>query len=122
MPAANSPPGGATAAAAAPARPGELEPLVRRSFGVIRRLSAVRSCSSVRALGCCPFARGRSRRSPRRGPLISRGYAVAVIGMAADRELAQTIQQACDSEACIDLTGYTATLRASPCCSTSACS
>ena len=43
--------------------------------------------------------------------LIGRGYAVAVIGMAADRELAQTIQRACKSTACVDLTGYTETVR-----------
>jgi ADP-heptose:LPS heptosyltransferase len=29
----------------------------------------------------------------------------------ADRELAQTIQRACESEACIDLTGYTRSVR-----------
>ena len=42
---------------------------------------------------------------------IERGYAVAVIGVAADRELAQTIQRACDRTACVDLTGYTKTMR-----------
>jgi ADP-heptose:LPS heptosyltransferase len=42
---------------------------------------------------------------------VRRGHAVAVIGVAADRELARTIVDACDSEACIDLTGDTATLR-----------
>ena len=43
--------------------------------------------------------------------LIGRGYAVAIIGVAADRELAQTIQRACNSTACVDLTGYTETVR-----------
>jgi ADP-heptose:LPS heptosyltransferase len=42
---------------------------------------------------------------------VRRGHAVAVIGVAADRELARTIVDACDSEACIDLTGYTGTMR-----------
>ena len=42
---------------------------------------------------------------------IERGYAVAVIGVAADRGLAQTIQRACDPTTCIDLTGYTRTMR-----------
>ncbi|HVH27466.1 MAG TPA: glycosyltransferase family 9 protein [Vicinamibacterales bacterium] len=43
--------------------------------------------------------------------LIGRGYAVAIIGVAADRELAQTIQRACASTACVDLTGYTKAVR-----------
>jgi len=43
--------------------------------------------------------------------LIARGCAVAILGVSADRELAQTIQQACGSERCIDLTGYTNTVR-----------
>lgn len=43
--------------------------------------------------------------------LIGRGYAVAIIGVPADRELAQTIQRACNSTACVDLTGYTETVR-----------
>jgi lipopolysaccharide heptosyltransferase II len=42
---------------------------------------------------------------------IARGYAVAILGVPADRELAQTIQRACESLACIDLTGYTASVR-----------
>src|SRR5262249_5105527 len=44
--------------------------------------------------------------------LIDQGYAVAIIGVAADRELAHTIQRACNSSACVDLTGYTETVRA----------
>jgi ADP-heptose:LPS heptosyltransferase len=43
--------------------------------------------------------------------LIGRGYAVAIVGLAEDRELAQAIQRACDSAACVDLTGYTQTMR-----------
>ena len=43
--------------------------------------------------------------------LIGRGYAVAIIGVAADRELAQAIQRACESTACVDMTGYTQTAR-----------
>jgi ADP-heptose:LPS heptosyltransferase len=43
--------------------------------------------------------------------LIDRGCAVAVVGVEADRPLAQAIQQACASDACVDLTGSTATVR-----------
>jgi ADP-heptose:LPS heptosyltransferase len=43
--------------------------------------------------------------------LIERGYAVAVVGLAEDHELARTIQRACDSPMCVDLTGFTATVR-----------
>jgi ADP-heptose:LPS heptosyltransferase len=42
---------------------------------------------------------------------LGRGYAVAIIGVAADRDLAQVIQGACDSPACVDLTGYTDAVR-----------
>ena len=42
---------------------------------------------------------------------VDRGFAVAVIGMSVDRELARTIQRACGGDACVDLTGYTATPR-----------
>ncbi len=43
--------------------------------------------------------------------LIGRDYAVAIIGVAADRELAQTIQRECNNTACVDLTGFTETVR-----------
>ena len=43
--------------------------------------------------------------------LIARGYAVAIIGVAADRDLARTVQRACESTACVDLTGHTQTVR-----------
>jgi lipopolysaccharide heptosyltransferase II len=43
--------------------------------------------------------------------LIGRGCAVAIVGLAEDRDLAQAIQRACDSAACVDLTGYTQTMR-----------
>jgi ADP-heptose:LPS heptosyltransferase len=43
--------------------------------------------------------------------LIDRGYAVAIVGVAADRELARTIQDACRDDACVDLTGHTRTVR-----------
>jgi lipopolysaccharide heptosyltransferase II len=42
---------------------------------------------------------------------VDRGYAVAIVGTAADRALAQTIQHACPGEHCVDLTGYTETVR-----------
>jgi len=43
--------------------------------------------------------------------LIGRDYAVAIIGVAEDRDLAQAIQRACNSTACVDLTGYTESVR-----------
>ena len=43
--------------------------------------------------------------------LTGRGFAVAIIGKNDDRELAQTILRTCGSAACIDLTGYTGTVR-----------
>jgi lipopolysaccharide heptosyltransferase II len=43
--------------------------------------------------------------------LVDQGYAVAIVGVAADRTLAQTIQQACPGGQCVDLTGYTQTVR-----------
>jgi ADP-heptose:LPS heptosyltransferase len=43
--------------------------------------------------------------------LIARGFSVAIIGVGEERELAATIQAACESSACVDLTGYTASVR-----------
>ena len=43
--------------------------------------------------------------------LVDRGCAVAIVGVAADRALARTILDACRSDACVDLTGYTASVR-----------
>jgi ADP-heptose:LPS heptosyltransferase len=43
--------------------------------------------------------------------LVQKGYAVAVTGMERDRELARRIQEGCENDACVDLTGYTATVR-----------
>jgi ADP-heptose:LPS heptosyltransferase len=43
--------------------------------------------------------------------LIDRGFAVAIIGVPEDRELARTIKDACRSDLCVDLTGYTRTVR-----------
>jgi ADP-heptose:LPS heptosyltransferase len=43
--------------------------------------------------------------------LIDRGCSVAIVGVEEDRELAREIQDACGSDACVDLTGYTATAR-----------
>ena len=43
--------------------------------------------------------------------ILSDGHAVGIVGLAADRELAQTIQSGIDSERCFDLTGYTKTVR-----------
>jgi ADP-heptose:LPS heptosyltransferase len=43
--------------------------------------------------------------------LTARGIAVAIIGLSDDRELAQTIQRSCESPLCIDLTGYTSSVR-----------
>jgi ADP-heptose:LPS heptosyltransferase len=43
--------------------------------------------------------------------LIDRGHAVAIIGLPGDKGLAKTIQEHCRSPLCIDLTGYTKTIR-----------
>jgi len=42
---------------------------------------------------------------------VERGYAVAVIGLPADKDLARAILTFCRSPLCIDLTGYTKTIR-----------
>jgi ADP-heptose:LPS heptosyltransferase len=43
--------------------------------------------------------------------LVDRGYAVAVIGMPEDKPLAKTILEHCRSPLCVDLTGYTKSIR-----------
>jgi len=43
--------------------------------------------------------------------LIKKGHAVAIIGLQSDRNIAKKIQSHCHSEYCIDLTGYTDTVR-----------
>jgi len=43
--------------------------------------------------------------------LIEKGYAVGITGMERDREIARRIKTHCGSESCVDLTGYTATVR-----------
>lgn len=45
------------------------------------------------------------------GELIKKGYAVGVVGLAADKALAATILSDCNHPACIDLTGYTRTVK-----------
>jgi len=45
------------------------------------------------------------------GSLVERGFAVAVIGMPEDKSLARTIQEHCRSPLCVDLTGYTKSIR-----------
>jgi len=42
---------------------------------------------------------------------VERGYAVAVVGLAADTDLARSILTYCRSPLCVDLTGYTKTIR-----------
>src|SRR5262249_25602772 len=42
---------------------------------------------------------------------VEQGYAVAIIGVAADRQRAQMIQRACQQAAWVDLRGYTKTVR-----------
>jgi lipopolysaccharide heptosyltransferase II len=42
---------------------------------------------------------------------VDRGYAVAVLGVAADRARADEIRRACDRDTCIDLTGSTTSVR-----------
>lgn len=41
----------------------------------------------------------------------ARGFAVAIVGLPQDRDLAVAIQAACRSGICVDLTGYTASVR-----------
>ncbi|MBA4366422.1 MAG: glycosyltransferase family 9 protein [Desulfobacterium sp.] len=43
--------------------------------------------------------------------LINKGYSVGVIGVDSDKQFAKKIQLHCNSQACIDLTGYTETIR-----------
>jgi len=43
--------------------------------------------------------------------LTTRGFAVAIVGLAADRALAASIQRECPAQFCIDLTGYTSSVR-----------
>ena len=43
--------------------------------------------------------------------LVERGFAVAVIGLPEDKSLARTIQEHCRSPLCVDLTGYTKSIR-----------
>jgi ADP-heptose:LPS heptosyltransferase len=45
------------------------------------------------------------------GELIKKGYVVGIVGLAADKELAAAILSDCNHPACIDLTGYTRTVR-----------
>jgi len=43
--------------------------------------------------------------------LTQKGYFVAIIGIDSDRQLANEVKAYCNSKACIDLTGYTETVR-----------
>lgn len=43
--------------------------------------------------------------------LINKGYSVGVIGVDSDKQLAKKIQSHCNNQTCIDLTGYTETIR-----------
>lgn len=43
--------------------------------------------------------------------LLQEGYAVGIIGMGQDKDLAKEIQAYCDSPFCVDLTGYTRSIR-----------
>ena len=43
--------------------------------------------------------------------MVAREFAVAIVGLTADRPLAATIQRACPGPFCIDLTGYTSSVR-----------
>ncbi|MBW1985388.1 MAG: glycosyltransferase family 9 protein [Deltaproteobacteria bacterium] len=42
---------------------------------------------------------------------LKNGYAVGIIGMEGDRALAGVISSRCENESCVDLTGYTKTVR-----------
>ena len=43
--------------------------------------------------------------------MVARGFAVAIVGLAADRPLAAAIQSECPGPFCVDLTGYTGSVR-----------
>ena len=43
--------------------------------------------------------------------LLADGYAVGIVGMAADRPLAQSLKLQCRSDLCVDLTGHTRSVR-----------
>jgi ADP-heptose:LPS heptosyltransferase len=43
--------------------------------------------------------------------LLERGYAVCIIGLAEDKQVARTIRSRIADEKCVDLTGYTKTIR-----------
>jgi ADP-heptose:LPS heptosyltransferase len=43
--------------------------------------------------------------------LLQRGYAVCVIGLAEDKKVAAKILSHCQNSSCVDLTGYTKTIR-----------
>jgi ADP-heptose:LPS heptosyltransferase len=43
--------------------------------------------------------------------LVQKGYAVGITGMERDRELARRIIERCDNRSCVDLTGYTTSVR-----------
>ena len=43
--------------------------------------------------------------------IIEEGYAVGVVGLAADRAIARTLIDQCASDRCVDLTGYTKSVR-----------
>lgn len=45
------------------------------------------------------------------GELIKKGYAVGIVGLETDSELAAAILSDCNHPACIDMTGYTRTVR-----------
>ena len=45
------------------------------------------------------------------GEFIKKGYAVGIVGLAADKQLAAAILSECNHPACIDLAGYTRTVR-----------
>lgn len=45
------------------------------------------------------------------GELLKKGYAVGIVGLATDKALAAAIRSDCNHPACIDLTGYTRSVR-----------
>jgi ADP-heptose:LPS heptosyltransferase len=93
-------------------RPGELEAAhdrLRRAHPSITNrpivfLSPGAGAIPVRAWPVSSFSRVAQE-------LIARGFAVGIVGLGADRALAQTIQRSCPGPLCVDLTGYTASVR-----------
>jgi len=81
-----------------------------RSFPAIINRSLVFVCPGAGALPIRAWPVSHYVRVAR--DLTERGFAVGIVGLPQDRQLAGMIQAECASAACVDLTGYTASVRA----------